>query len=754
MIVAQISNQNLKIKKANIVAGTVDYLNAQFEFSSDDWKGAEKWAHFSKDDETYDYLLTDDCINAEDHLNLSEGEWRMYLHGNFYENGRLIKRVTTNVASLYVQATGQLYGDQFPEFTPNTIELLQAKINELDAAKENITAEIEGDLSNTIASELAKHGQLYPEFANSIDECTDTSKLYVLPDGMIYAHMKMTGSPNMFELSAASLNMRISGGAETSANGYYITDYIPVDMTLADPLVMRFPKSSLVGINDAVKFMLYDADKNVLETTYLYEASVSTSSTAHNLNTDGDDYIVNVGYTRTALNTPAKASYYDKIAYVRINDRINSTSTAIKASDIPLTSITFDAQSGVTYGWTSTGHSFVPADYEGRIISVENITSVNTHDIAEIKETLEESVVKAKYPSVWNGAVEECISTIKALQADGGRNCVTFPLFSDNHQRLGYAGALIAKVMDECSLPYAFFCGDSIDSGYIASADVMEYQEAAFSDMLSPIPSEKLCRALGNHDGYYAVSANEKYHYSWEKTYDLFMRGQSTAQNKVFGGDGTYFYVEDKASKTRFVVLNTNWSHHAENADGTTNRTDGCGLGQAQLDWLVNTALKFDETGWSVVFIAHAPVTNNFHSNQRDAQITQGILTAYANKTAYSGEYSSAVDPNNNVSVSVDFSDAVTADIVGWFSGHIHRDRIYRCDHTGNTEADDTTTVNLPWHTVTITSDANISYDENEAVRDMNGDTSHAIDFVTINKSSRKVSLTRLGIGESRSYTY
>ena len=41
------------------------------------------------------------------------------------------------------------------------------------------------EFSEWIADELAKRGQLKPEFANSIEECTDTTKMYVLPDGFI-----------------------------------------------------------------------------------------------------------------------------------------------------------------------------------------------------------------------------------------------------------------------------------------------------------------------------------------------------------------------------------------------------------------------------------------------------------------------------------------------------------------------------------------------------------------------------------------
>ena len=51
------------------------------------------------------------------------------------------------------------------------------------------TEEDKAEYSQYIANELAKRGQLKPEYANSVDECTDKTKMYVLPDGFIYAYM-------------------------------------------------------------------------------------------------------------------------------------------------------------------------------------------------------------------------------------------------------------------------------------------------------------------------------------------------------------------------------------------------------------------------------------------------------------------------------------------------------------------------------------------------------------------------------------
>lgn len=98
-------------------------------------------------------------------------------------------------------------------------------------------------------------------------------------------------------------------------------------------------------------------------------------------------------------------------------------------------------------------------------------------------------------------------------------------------------------------------------------------------------------------------------------------------------------------------------------------------------------------------------------------------------------------------------SDLNKADIVGWYSGHIHRDRIW----TGaaiNTK-DDSEGDAMGFTQVTITSDhTSIAYDDATKHTVAADDLSHAIDFVTINKGTRTVNITRLGIGEDRSYSY
>ena len=133
MIYGDIHHQRLKLVNEHIVADTIDYLEMKFIFKTDDWDGLTKWAHFSKNDTVYDIPLTDGCIRKEDHLNLSAGVWSVYLHGNAYENGEVVERITTDIAPLYVHPTGTLDGEPFPEIPASVVEQINARLARLES---------------------------------------------------------------------------------------------------------------------------------------------------------------------------------------------------------------------------------------------------------------------------------------------------------------------------------------------------------------------------------------------------------------------------------------------------------------------------------------------------------------------------------------------------------------------------------------------------------------------------------------------
>ena len=78
------------------------------------------------------------------------------------------------------------------------------------------------------------------------------------------------------------------------------------------------------------------------------------------------------------------------------------------------------------YAWASTGHAFVPADYEDRIVALEEDVNDNKVDVTLLKERvlhLENGEGAIIIPEWWEDEVADTIAKIKALQV--GRNCVT-----------------------------------------------------------------------------------------------------------------------------------------------------------------------------------------------------------------------------------------------------------------------------------------------------------------------------------------
>ena len=97
-----VSGQSLKMFTPVTAADSLKYLTAQFHFTDDDWDGYTRWAHFRKGETVYDIELDEeDRITEEDALNLTTGEWEIYLTGT-----KDAARLTTIVVILTVKESG------------------------------------------------------------------------------------------------------------------------------------------------------------------------------------------------------------------------------------------------------------------------------------------------------------------------------------------------------------------------------------------------------------------------------------------------------------------------------------------------------------------------------------------------------------------------------------------------------------------------------------------------------------------------
>lgn len=106
MIEFFVSGQSLKFFTPVIAADSLNYLTAKVNFADDEWDGCSKWLHFRQGEElgadTYDLQLDEnDEITAGQKLNLTVGQWEIYLTGTKEE-----ARLTTMPVILTVRESG------------------------------------------------------------------------------------------------------------------------------------------------------------------------------------------------------------------------------------------------------------------------------------------------------------------------------------------------------------------------------------------------------------------------------------------------------------------------------------------------------------------------------------------------------------------------------------------------------------------------------------------------------------------------
>ena len=267
------------------------------------------------------------------------------------------------------------------------------------------------EIEHYIATELAKRGQLKPEFANDIKECTDTTKLYVLPDSYIYAYTYDDGYTNLVSTSTDAdgavfngtgyqddycLNYAPSSGSGLnikSKAGYVATGFIPVEYT--DTI-----RTSGVTWDktDASCVAFFDKNKkplgNYINNGYVNAAEANFSSegiavmvlkdkTKCSVTTENGVSVLKMDFatkdtTNTSGGASGRAGYH--IKYMRIS-ALGSGENMVVTVNQEITG------TEIGYVWRNTGLPFVPADYEDRIVNLEEKLD-NLDD--SIQEALEE----------------------------------------------------------------------------------------------------------------------------------------------------------------------------------------------------------------------------------------------------------------------------------------------------------------------------------------------------------------------------
>ena len=585
---------------------------------------------------------------------------------------------------------------------------------------------------NVVVSELAKRGQLKPEFVNSLEELQgkDASLLYVLPDGFIYACINSTtegywtdGYKNALKENAEGWTDDTRfGGAVGGNTDSFLSNYIEckkgdiIHFKNCFPYKLKYLSST----NNSWVGPYYGT--GITSTPASYDSSVTTF-VAGAVDTDG--HTTDLLAIQIEFREP-----FNNNMIVSINQNIEGEEAKY-----------VEGSSG--YDWQNTGHAFVPANYETELERHSTEINENARNISilqgvtneqdsrlqqaeEVIDTLEQKVENVNVPLIpdyWKRSVDEAVEKVKVLQASGGKDIVNFVWFSDLHQGTSpeytkNIGNLCAYLMNSCDIPLTLMSGDTLTQAALNNEEAVLKDLDDARSIFNQIGLERLMLIRGNHDDVYGYSGsgdNKVYYVNKvapAKVWNKLHRPQANDFRKVFGDDGTYFYLDNTPQKVRFICLNSNFYEGAAVSNGTANAMT-FGFGNAQLDWLETVALDVDED-WSVVIATHVPVISTY----------------------YLGLY-------NDGDAFMEIIDSTSAHIIAFFSGHAHQDGIYNDKiHQPN---------------VVITCSANVPYDgtERTAGKAVDGKvTETAIDIVSIDKRNRHIYMTRLGAGSDRATEY
>ncbi len=644
---------------------------------------------------------------------------------------------------------------------------------------------VAADISAEVASQLAGRAQLAPEFADSVEECIDTSKMYVLPDGYIYAYTGKTTEDivkpeftNRLPLSVDTdgtvyndkgylEDSRVnSSGGVVSATGIAVTGFIPIGYGSASSArgeqVIYLQGIEALPENTNIRIAFYAADKTYIVSQGIAAwktPSTDSGSSANVYTVDADGYIDSIdisGYTGYLYVVQSKETAFFRICLPGIdNESIITVNEEISYTTV---------EGGTDYGWTNTGHAFVPADYEERISENETDILLLNNRIAVLESGGASSGVKSY-------VTEEAERVAKAVYSKQNANTFTFSVISDMHYLAGHsdivasnihAGQGMDLVRKGVNVDFAVCLGDiGWGSGVADSSN-----RATIEMGIEEIRSANKCidsafrgipnfRAVGNHDSLiYNYTFNENGYLDSSKLFPLYgayNRGAIFPNGEKERG---YCYRDFDNWKLRVICMNTSDIQDLTPSDSTPDVY----VSGTQGKWFAESldlSEKADSSEWSILIFSHAPLDWG-----RSCIYLCDILKAYI-------DGGSCKVTRDGVTISYDYAGKNAAAIIGNCHGHNHNfqtDNLRRLVSGNTTEAIELKRFCIPNACFTRTNEKgenttveilDIEYGEATSYEKTAGtaqDTAFCV--VTVDTAARKIYADHYGAGYDREIDY
>lgn len=474
---------------------------------------------------------------------------------------------------------------------------------------------------------IADKEQLKPEFANSIEECADTTKLYVLPDGYLYAYMSGVvlsdpeESPVVIQWSKNVKLDKSTGVASDTTSGYSASQFIPI----SDGCVY-----TVSSTND---FRSYGSACWYRDGIYL----------------GNNDIIANgpsPGVAAAGTLTPLEGATHVRLRWLTLSSSGGDMDKQLAMMSMTQTTYTIT----VGYSWCSTGHAFVPADYEDRILSLEEssgdqenrmlaLESMNLSGIPDYVCTEAERVADILLDKI----------TADSLVIAGCSDMHHFysGTETENRQAVAHTGLGISQIRKYLPIDLFVNFGDYVPGETAAKTKTAMKEIRSFlADACNGIQEMWL---VGNHDVYPDVLTNDQIH-----SY-IAARNRGNVSDAV-GQYRAYGYQDFDHCKIRVIYLNT--SDHKG-----TSLFSYYMVSSHQARWLIEKGLDFSDKAdpgeWGIVICSHIPLDMEFHVKK-----LLDILEAYIERRK------GTIDVDG-VDIAYDFSEGGPK-VICCFHGHLH----------------------------------------------------------------------------------
>lgn len=578
------------------------------------------------------YVRTRDYIGCYENQSYSftvENEWTLY----FYDADKTVleNHTVTNETSV-ISPTSAAYMRLVCEsnYLAEALRITGSVIGKTYELPGDLRDTMEQHISEEVVSAVASRSQLKPEFASSISECSDTSKLYVLPDGYIYAYMSGSTQETFTDVLAdvgyqEGYRINSSGGIvawytpETRPENYAdTTNYIPCKT--GD--IIRVKNMPIPATYDSGYYWnqvaAYDSGK-----AYLTKSALGTSESGIGGNlldavTEGD-YVVQF--------TIKESIFGANVAYIAIGAQDITSESEVYVNS---TLVTADA-------FVNTNHAFVPADYETRINDLEDEVS---------------SLGGSLIPSYWLTELATKAETIRTAMETAGPNKSAFLWYTDAHWQTNskVSPVLLRYLQKNTPINKINFGGDVVNDPSSFTHENIKY----VYDWRSMIADLRNHHSVpGNHDLNHNSTDVRNMAYA-------FLIASEESPDMV-RGDGLYYYIDNNAERTRYLYL-----------DYMTSDVTAI-LAQSAF---IADALNTTPTDWHIVAIAH-----RWFQYTSSSEPTVGVIPGYEQDILQVfDEYNArSTHTASNYFTSYDFSNG-KGKVEFCIGGHIHVDHNFTSD--------------------------------------------------------------------------